>query len=476
MEICTFWYSISSIVYDVKKSIILHSERRINHLATFTKYDDSGSMLSFTGTALVIPPLQTIEIQMCTICEEWGIKYLNLGAIDVNSIADHIAAEKPFILISSIEKINNPEVQKQLFNLKLDYIAIDEAQVLDPETGWTEFRPYSAETWAFLRARFRCPFLLLSATMEEESLTRIARNLDLPREKIKVLYTNPDRGNIYHQRRILKEPVDVMNIQKYLGFIVPAIMDVNFKKCQLFCSTRHSTDIICAWLKTQLEKMRYHIPHSIMVEKLTGNNTRDEKERVMESFKSGLCQVLVCTDVAGMGIDVKELTFSVNIGIPKNAWKMKQQSGRLGRNGEQAVDITLIFPQKGSAAPEASLRKAMKGNSCIRSALNTLFVLANPLVDYTTDIVKKDCVAAGCELSEMCICSLCKCCTVCTDECICVKSSKDQNIIFKSLLGFGDENFSLAEEILRSEASEDTSEDESDEGDIENMLVGRADM
>ena len=47
-------------------------------------------------------------------------------------------------------------------------------QVLDPETGWTQFRPYTAETWAFLRARFKCPFLLLSATMEEESLCRIA--------------------------------------------------------------------------------------------------------------------------------------------------------------------------------------------------------------------------------------------------------------------------------------------------------------
>ena len=431
--------------------------------------------MSLTGTALVIPPLQTIDIQMCAVCEEWGIKYLNLGSIAVNSIADQIAAEKPFILISSIEKINNHEVQKQLFNLKLDYIAVDEAQVLDPQTGWTEFRPYSAETWAFLRARFRCPFLLLSATMEEESLSRIAVNLDLPREKINVLYTSPDRRNIYHQRRILKEPVDVMNIQKNLGFIVPAIMDVNFTKCQLFCSTRHSTDILCAWLKTQLENMRSHIPHSIVVEKLTGNNTRDEKERVMESFRSGPCQVLVCTDVAGMGIDVKELTFSVNIGIPKNAWKMKQQSGRLSRNGEQAVDVTLIFPQKGSAAPEASLRKAMKGKSCIRSALNTLFVLSNPLVDYTAEIIKEDCVAAGCELSEVCICSLCKCCTVCAEERNCLKAFKDQNIIFKSLLGFGDENFRLAEEIMRAEACDDTSEDESEE-ENDSMVVETAEI
>ena len=120
---------------------------------------------------------------------------------------------------------------------------------------------------------------------------------------------------------------------------------------------------------------------------------------------------------------------------------MKQQSGRLGRNGEQAVDVTLVFPQKGSAAPEASLRKAIKGNSCIRSALNGLFVLTNPFVDYTAETIKKDCSAAGCELSEVCICSLCKCCSVCTEECVCSKSSKDMNIIFASLLGFGDEKY-----------------------------------
>jgi hypothetical protein len=34
-------------------------------------------------------------------------------------------------------------------------------------------------------------------------------------------------------------------------------------------------------------------------------------------------------------------------GIPKNAWKMKQQSGRIGRSGENSLDITLVFPQKG---------------------------------------------------------------------------------------------------------------------------------
>ena len=83
-------------------------------------------------------------------------------------------------------------------------------KVIDPKTGWTQFRPYSAETWSYLRARFKCPFLMMSATMDEDSLCRIANNLDLSREKISVLYKNPDRPNIYLQRRLLKKPVDVM--------------------------------------------------------------------------------------------------------------------------------------------------------------------------------------------------------------------------------------------------------------------------
>ena len=40
-----------------------------------------------------------------------------------------VAAEKPRILISSIEKISSPTVQKQLFDVKLEYISLDEAQV-----------------------------------------------------------------------------------------------------------------------------------------------------------------------------------------------------------------------------------------------------------------------------------------------------------------------------------------------------------
>ena len=49
-------------------------------------------------------------------------------------------------------------------------------QVMDPISGWAAIRPYRSETWKFLRAAFKCPFFLLSATMEETSLGRILGN------------------------------------------------------------------------------------------------------------------------------------------------------------------------------------------------------------------------------------------------------------------------------------------------------------
>ena len=83
----------------------------------------------FVGSALVIPPLLTIEVQMCAICDLWGIKYLNLSSINESSIGDCLKTEKPQVLIASIEKISDTHVQKQLSSLKLEYISVDEAQV-----------------------------------------------------------------------------------------------------------------------------------------------------------------------------------------------------------------------------------------------------------------------------------------------------------------------------------------------------------
>ena len=45
--------------------------------------------------------------------------------------------------------------------------------------------------------------------------------------------------------------------------------------------------ISASWLRSELSKIKPVVPNNVQIEKLTGDNTRMEKERVMELFRDG---------------------------------------------------------------------------------------------------------------------------------------------------------------------------------------------
>jgi len=204
----------------------------------------TASLFFADGVAIVIPPLLSIEYQMETICKDWNIPFCNISSTPPSEIVSSLKSADAKVIIASIEKISDVKVQKAIQNIKVNYVAVDECQVMDSENGWTTFRPYVPLTWNYLRANFRSPFLLSSATMEEDSLMRIAESLYMARVDIKTVFKNPDRPNIYQQRRVFRETIDVGNIDEALGFLLPVIADTNFSKCQIFSTSKHLNDIV----------------------------------------------------------------------------------------------------------------------------------------------------------------------------------------------------------------------------------------
>ena len=82
------------------------------------------------GKAIVIPPLQTIQLQMSSICEDWEIPYLNISEVrNPAEITTKLQELQPKVIIASIEDIANSSVQSQLQALKISYVALDECQV-----------------------------------------------------------------------------------------------------------------------------------------------------------------------------------------------------------------------------------------------------------------------------------------------------------------------------------------------------------
>ena len=136
--------------------------------------------------------------------------------------------------------------------------------------------------------------------------------------------------------------------------------------------------------------------------------------------------------------------------------------GRIGRSGEDSISISLVFPQKGHLAPEAVLRSIFRGNCCLREAMNGLFQLSDPLVDYTEPTALVSCERATCELVRVCQCSKCCCCSYCNSQCCCPFSVSSPNEVMEKILGFGDnsqgctQDFLVGEEVLREILSRDT--------------------
>ena len=83
------------------------------------------------GTAILIPPLKTIQIQLANLCQSSSIPFLNLDELDSSSdIAKKLMEVKPRVIISSIEDISKADIQAELQSVDIRYVAIDECHVM----------------------------------------------------------------------------------------------------------------------------------------------------------------------------------------------------------------------------------------------------------------------------------------------------------------------------------------------------------
>jgi ATP-dependent RNA helicase DeaD len=67
-----------------------------------------------------------------------------------------------------------------------------------------------------------------------------------------------------------------------------------------------------------------------------------DRDKVMRAFKNGKLQILIATDLAARGIDVKELAFVVHYQLPEKTEYYTHRSGRTGRAGNKGFSLSMI--------------------------------------------------------------------------------------------------------------------------------------
>ncbi|MCH7696207.1 MAG: DEAD/DEAH box helicase [Proteobacteria bacterium] len=79
---------------------------------------------------------------------------------------------------------------------------------------------------------------------------------------------------------------------------------------------------------------------------LNGDIQQKQRERTIEHLKKGKLDILVATDVAARGLDVRRISHVVNYDIPNDTEAYVHRVGRTGRAGRQGDAITFVAPRE----------------------------------------------------------------------------------------------------------------------------------
>ncbi|HKO76526.1 MAG TPA: DEAD/DEAH box helicase [Flavobacterium sp.] len=79
---------------------------------------------------------------------------------------------------------------------------------------------------------------------------------------------------------------------------------------------------------------------------LHGSLSQGIRDRIMEQFREGHINILVATDLAARGIDVKEISYVVNYHLPDVYEVYVHRSGRTARAGAKGLSLTVLQPEE----------------------------------------------------------------------------------------------------------------------------------
>ena len=166
--------------------------------------------------------------------------------------------------------------------------------------------------------------MLFSATMPKE-VEAILKNYMTDPVKVAVGERNSGTANVDHKYYMMAAKDRYMVLKRIIDY-TPSIYGI------IFCRTKLETQEIADNL----------IQDGYNAAALHGDLSQGMRDNVMDHFRKRSLQLLVATDVAARGIDVKELTHIINYNLPDDIETYVHRSGRTGRADQRGICLSLI--------------------------------------------------------------------------------------------------------------------------------------
>ncbi len=214
-------------------------------------------------------------------------------------------------------------IERKAIDLEqISYVVLDEADEMlnmgfrDDIEFILKNTPKRESTWLF------------SATMPPEVKQVSKRYMNKPVE-VTVGTANTGNKNIDHQYFITSAQHRYETLKRIIDFN-PGMYGIIFTRTKLDAQQ----------IAEKLTREGYDI------DALHGDLSQAQRDTVMGHFRERSLQLLIATDVAARGIDVKEITHVINFELPDDLEVYTHRSGRTGRAGSQGISLSIVHARE----------------------------------------------------------------------------------------------------------------------------------
>ncbi|BAE83563.1 hypothetical protein DSY1774 [Desulfitobacterium hafniense Y51] len=226
--------------------------------------------------------------------------------------------EKPHIIVGSAGRILELIQKRKISAQSLKTIVLDEAdQLLDERNIQT--------VKAVLKTAYKdSQILLFSATLSQDAIEQAAGFLKDPAVQ-RITMKATVVPTIIHQHFMCEQRDKLELLRKLVRHLEPGRALIFINKTEEIEKT--------------VERLSYHGLDAVAI---SGASQKENRRQAMADFRAGKTQLLVASDLAARGLDIKNITHIFNLDIPEEPQLYLHRVGRTGRAGQSGVAVSLV--------------------------------------------------------------------------------------------------------------------------------------
>ncbi|OGH65011.1 MAG: hypothetical protein A2821_00860 [Candidatus Magasanikbacteria bacterium RIFCSPHIGHO2_01_FULL_41_23] len=277
------------------------------------------------GQGLVLVPTRELALQVEETLRQIGTSVGLKTAVVIGGASMHKQIQElrrnPHIIVATPGRLADHLKQKTVSLSAVSVVVLDEADRMF-DIG---FAPQIKQILSLVPVKRQT--LLFSATMPSE-IVQIAHKFMQAPQRVEVSPAGTAAAPVVQSAYVISKEGKTKLLQAVLDQVKGTVL--------VFSRTKHGAKKIASNVR--------QMKHSST--EIHSNRSLAQRKAALHGFKTGIFRVLIATDIAARGIDVKNIELVINFDLPDNLEDYVHRIGRTGRAGSAGKAISFVEPNQ----------------------------------------------------------------------------------------------------------------------------------